>query len=65
VLASASFYIRREIRLSDPRIAVCTKLGTVELCEEAGAAYALSYVIDFAYFLVRKEDSNKQTKHLY
>jgi hypothetical protein len=33
-------------------------LGTVESCEEAGAAYVLSYMIDFANFFVRKEDSN-------
>jgi hypothetical protein len=46
------FIIHSEIPTSDPRIAVCTKLGTVESCEEAGAAYEVSYVIDFADFLV-------------
>ena len=46
------FYNSQEIRTSDPRIAVCTKLGTVESCEEAGAAYVLAYMIDFTNFLV-------------
>ena len=58
MLASTGFLFREGIRTSDPRIAVCTKLGTVESCAEAAAAYALSYEIDFAAFLVRKEDSN-------